>query len=255
MKVITLINQKGGAGKTTLARALLSAADEEGLRAAFIDCDQTENLSKWAFRASQKSGWSDRIEGFQTLDAQEASGIVEALEDQGKTELVIVDTAGDASSDHDVFVGLADLVLIPVFLTESDIEIALGTAQYLFRLRQRVDDPGSLPNCRVVLNKLSTRPSRSDHLLLERIQNEKLVGDGSSEPVEKLTLLSAVLQDREAYKIMDKQGLLGRVLKRHNQKAIDENKRFTRNPKYLVNCLEEAKTLLSLCMQEGQKDG
>ena len=94
MQVITLINQKGGAGKSPLARGLLSAADARGMRAGFLDTDKTENLVQWAGRAAASDTWSDRIEGFKTLNAAEARDTVLDLDEEGGMDLFIVDTPG-----------------------------------------------------------------------------------------------------------------------------------------------------------------
>ena len=75
MQVITLINQKGGAGKSTLARGLLSAAEARGLKTGFLDTDKTENLAQWAGRAAAAGNWDDAIAGFKTLNAEEARDI------------------------------------------------------------------------------------------------------------------------------------------------------------------------------------
>lgn len=83
MQTITLMNQKGGAGKSTLARALLSAGDYMGLRCAFIDADQTGNLARWAIRAAQGRLWSDSIDAYQTIDAGEIEEIVDEIEEEG----------------------------------------------------------------------------------------------------------------------------------------------------------------------------
>ena len=119
MLTITLMNQKGGAGKSTAARTLLSAADTRRLRCAFIDADQTGNLAGWAMRASQGGLWSPDIDAFQTIDAGEIDEIVDEVEVEGKTDLLVIDTAGDASRDHDIFAIVADLILCPILLSQS----------------------------------------------------------------------------------------------------------------------------------------
>ncbi|MGO4909928.1 ParA family protein [Pseudorhodobacter sp. W20_MBD10_FR17] len=245
MLTITLMNQKGGAGKTTVARALLSAADARGLSCAFIDADQTGGLTKWAMRSAERGLWSDAIDAFQTVDASEVEEIVDEIIEDGKTYLLIIDTAGDASQDHDIFAAVADLVICPIMLSQSDIETSRGTANYVYRMRARAEDPSLLPEFRIVLNRVSTRPSKGDQELIEAMHSKKLIGDDEDNPVEAMKIVGAVLQEREAYKIMDREGLLGRVLTRHNETALA----FAKNPKHLSNALFEADQLLTACLE------
>lgn len=252
MLTITLMNQKGGAGKTTVARALLSAADARGLRCAFIDADQTGSLTKWAVRAANSGLWSDAIDAFQTVDSREVEEIVDEVIDRDETDLLIIDTAGDASVDHDVFASVADLVICPIMLSPSDVEVSRGTANYLYRMRGRAEDPSLMPEFRIVLNRVSTRPSKGDQALIEAMQSQKLVGSDNESAVEPMQIVGAVLQEREAYKTMDKEGLLGRAIARHNETAAA----FTKNPKHLMVALDEADKLLAACLNlAGDADG
>lgn len=246
MKVITLMNQKGGAGKSTVARALLSAADKNGYRSAFVDADQTGNLGSWAIEASKAGLWSEMVEAFQTLDANEVGEIVDELHEEGAVDLLIIDTAGDASRDHDAFASVADLILCPVLLSRSDLLTARGTANYLFRMKDRVGDPSMMPKFKVMLNKVGKSPSKGDLDLLERIQQVPLVGRDEENPTEMLELLPVALTEREAYKTMDSKGLLGRILEEHNNSAP----KFRKNPKFMTDALAEATALLSVCMEQ-----
>ena len=45
MKVITVLNQKGGVGKTTTAAALISGLTSKGFKTVGIDLDSQRNLS------------------------------------------------------------------------------------------------------------------------------------------------------------------------------------------------------------------
>jgi len=245
MRTITLMNQKGGAGKSTLARALLSAGDSRGLRCAFIDADQTGNLAAWAMRAAKAGQWSDGIDAYQTIDAGEIEEIVDEIEEEGKVDLLVIDTAGDASRDHDIFAIVADLILCPVLLSKSDLETARGTANYLFRMKDRADDPALLPEFRIALNRLASRPSKGDAEIIRAIHATPLVGVDENSPTEALKILPATLQEREAYKIMDREGLLGRAIARHNETS----EAFARNPAHLTNTLTEAEALLAACLE------
>ena len=47
MKVLSLISQKGGVGKTTLATALAVAATQDGKRVVMMDLDPQASASFW----------------------------------------------------------------------------------------------------------------------------------------------------------------------------------------------------------------
>lgn len=213
------------------------------LRCAFIDADQTGNLAKWAMRAAEHGYWSDAIDAYQTIDAAEVAEIADEIAAEGNIDLLIIDTAGDASRDHDVFAIAADLILCPILLSHSDLETARGTANYVYRMKDRAEDPSQMPTFRILLNRVATRPSKGDRDLIAAIRSTPLVGPDEETPLEVLQILGAVLQEREAYKAMDRDGLLGQILARHAETAPT----FAKNPKHLINALIEAEHLLAAC--------
>lgn len=245
MLTISLMNQKGGAGKSTVARALLSAADSRGMRCAFIDADQTGNLANWAMRASENGLWSARIDGYQSIDPDEVEEIFDEIEAEKEVDLLIIDTAGDASRDHDSIATVSDLVLCPILLSKSDLDTARGTANYLFRMRDRAEDPDLLPEFRIALNQVTPRATKGDAELIRTIHTHPLVGQSDDDPVERMKILPATLQKREAYRTMDFEGLLGRNLARHNETT----QAFLRNPKHLTDAIAEADVVLDACLQ------
>ena len=68
MKVIAVVNSKGGTGKTTLASALSVRAAKESKRVAMVDLDPQRSLVAWW----QRRGKSDNptiFEGAETAGA------------------------------------------------------------------------------------------------------------------------------------------------------------------------------------------
>src|ERR1035437_6511769 len=68
MKTIAVANQKGGVGKTTLARNLAFFAIERGLRTLCVDFDPQKNFSK-TLRAFRERNLDASTENAESLNA------------------------------------------------------------------------------------------------------------------------------------------------------------------------------------------
>jgi len=73
----------------------------------------------------------------------------------------------------------------------------------------------------------------------------KLVGDGKSPPVEKLKFVPRYVQQRDAYRRMDEEGLLDRMI----QTEKTRKERYFKNPKHLQDALDEMTEFLDLCLE------
>jgi chromosome partitioning protein len=86
--VVAFVSQKGGVGKSTLARALASVAAHGGLKVTLADLDrQQQTLMQWQ-RARKADNASPKI----TVAAFD--GVSEALAAAGHADLLILDTPG-----------------------------------------------------------------------------------------------------------------------------------------------------------------
>ena len=128
-KVITIAQQKGGTGKTTLAVHLaLAFIKYHNHKVAIIDTDPQGSLGKWFMIRSEKNSLNNNLT-FKTASlwgAQYESKILKQDHD-----IVIIDTPPKIESDARPAIEAADLVLIPVapspvdfWATEAIIEIA-----------------------------------------------------------------------------------------------------------------------------------
>ena len=117
-KVITVAQQKGGTGKTTLAVHLaLAFIKYHNLKVAIIDTDPQGSLGKWFMIREEKKLSNDNLT-FKTASLWGAQYESKALIKDH--DIVIIDTPPKIESDARPSIEAADLVLIPVAASQVD---------------------------------------------------------------------------------------------------------------------------------------
>lgn len=123
MRTISIISQKGGAGKTTLAIHLAGASASAGLSTLILDADPQATASQW----SQWRGESDP----EVIDCASPTLLrrkVQQAADLG-AELVIIDTPPHADIMAREACKIADLILIPCRPQAFDLAAVETTAE------------------------------------------------------------------------------------------------------------------------------
>ena len=117
-KVITISQQKGGSGKTTLAVHLaLAFIKYHNLKVAVIDTDPEGSLGKWFMIRTEKKVSNDNLT-FKTASLWGAQYESKTLKKDH--DIVIIDTPPKIESDARPSIESADLVLIPVAASHVD---------------------------------------------------------------------------------------------------------------------------------------
>ena len=165
MKIIAIISQKGGAGKTTLAVHLATAAASAGHTAAVIDLDPQATAASWGDRRVAEA--PEVISG----QAARLPALVNAARQNG-AEFLVLDTAPNADQVVSLAARAADLVLIPCRAAAFDLE-AIETTLMLAK--------AALKPAYVVLNAV---PPRSG---VGREAAEGLVARGAQVAPHQLT--------------------------------------------------------------------
>lgn len=115
--VISIAQQKGGSGKTTLAAHLASAFSAAGKTVAVIDTDPQESLTTWA---RDRAGL-DNVPGVKCASCSSWGLRVEINSLKDEADLIIVDTPPRADSDIRSTLRASDLVLVPVSSSLLDL--------------------------------------------------------------------------------------------------------------------------------------
>lgn len=115
MKIVAIISQKGGAGKTTLAVHLATAAASAGHTTAIIDLDPQATAASWGDRRA--TGAPEVISG----QAARLPALVNAARENG-ADFLVLDTAPNADQVVSLAARAADLVLIPCRPAAFDLQ-------------------------------------------------------------------------------------------------------------------------------------
>ena len=132
-RVITIAQQKGGAGKTTLAVNLAVEFLKRGQRVALLDTDPQGSLGRWFMARRDGLG----VAGLEFSTAS-AWGVSYECEKLRKTnDMVIVDTPPKVDADLRPALREADLVLIPVSSSHVDLWAVDGVLDLVSREGRR----------------------------------------------------------------------------------------------------------------------
>jgi cellulose biosynthesis protein BcsQ len=132
MRIITLVTQKGGTGKSTLTTSLAVAAVQAGEKVIAFDLDQQGTLTAWAHIRQQPAP------AIAQLPARESGRLAEVLATAAKSYTVaLVDTPGaDSPMTHNAMTA-ADLCLVPLRPTRPDGLAVKRTVEALIRGKKR----------------------------------------------------------------------------------------------------------------------
>jgi chromosome partitioning protein len=148
MKIWSIVNPKGGAGKTTLALHLAIAAAED-LKVLVIDLDSQESAERWHAIRQRSTGSKD--------DPSIAAGPYTKLADMLRAakrlgaDLVLIDTPPRLDKAIAATIAPASLVLVPLRTSILDLQALQDCARVVDKARDKTV---------VILNAVPTDRSR-----------------------------------------------------------------------------------------------
>ncbi len=124
-RVIAVLSQKGGTGKTTLSCALGALADAAGTPTAILDLDPQASAASW--HDLRRQGGAENPPVYATPTSR-MRPLVDALGHDG-AELIVVDTAPHSGADAVTVAKLSDHILIPVQPSYPDLAAITRTIE------------------------------------------------------------------------------------------------------------------------------
>lgn len=133
MKIIALMNEKGGSGKSTVATNLATALHRRGKRVVLVDADPQGTARDW--RAASPEGAD--LPSVVALDRPQMLSSIPTL----AADFVVIDTPAKAESMAAGVVRVAHLALIVIQPSGADVWASAATVKLI---RQKLDVGGQI---------------------------------------------------------------------------------------------------------------
>ena len=195
-QIITVAQQKGGSGKTTVAVNLATALLAKGKSVALLDTDPQGSLGKWFMMRIEKSGEDPNLQ-FSTATAWGVSYELSCL--SKVSDIIIVDTPPKADSDLRPALRESDVILVPLSASHVD----LWATQDVLDLADRVN--------------------KNAHILMNRTRSGTRLGAEVADAVQEFDaeVLQTTLGNRVIYAEALGQGLGVVETKRNSVAALE----------------------------------
>jgi chromosome partitioning protein len=144
-KVITIAQQKGGAGKTTVAAHLAVAWSQRGKRVAIVDIDPQGSLSHWHKIREERFGEGYTGLTFAALSGWRVGSEVARL--RRNHDIIIIDSPPHTETEARTAIRSADFIIVPVQPSPTDLWATRATLE----LARAENIP-----VRVILNRVSS---------------------------------------------------------------------------------------------------
>lgn len=151
--VVALVNAKGGVGKTSLTKILISAALAAGRDVVFFDADTTQNLMSWMERAIEAGNWNDNCKGFACQSVEETVKVLNHLVEIEFDGMVFMDTAGFAQVETLAMVANSNLIVCPTILGADSIKTTFETVEAITEYLGGLD-LDVIPAVKVVMTRI-----------------------------------------------------------------------------------------------------
>lgn len=158
-KVIAVVNQKGGCGKTTISMQLAGALGKDDCRVLVVDADPQGTATRWAANAEDDKPFPAAISGLGAAGGKVHREIKKYV---GEYDYILIDCppAVDSLAPQSALI-ISELALVPVIPSPSDLWAAVGIQELIERM-QSINE--SL-KARLVANMCQSNVSLNEEVL------------------------------------------------------------------------------------------
>jgi len=127
-KILSIAQQKGGTGKTTITAHLAVALSQKGYKIAIIDIDPQGSLTKWYQLREKKFGKGYTALNFTTSSGWRVENVISGF--RNKIDYVIIDSPPHTETESKSAIRASDLVIIPMQPSPTDLWATAATTEF-----------------------------------------------------------------------------------------------------------------------------
>lgn len=132
-KIITVCNQKGGSGKTTVSMCLAGALASQGKKVLVVDADAQGTATRWAASAEESTTFPAAVIGLSAANAKVHREIKKFVNDY---QYIIIDCppAADSPVPQSALL-VSDIAIVPVIPSPLDLWAAVGIREVINQVK------------------------------------------------------------------------------------------------------------------------
>lgn len=152
-KIIAVVNQKGGTGKTSIAMNLAGSLTHRGNKILVVDADPQGTATRWAASASEEQLFPASVIGLSAANTKVHQEVKKFIDDY---DWIIIDCppAADSPIPQSALL-IADLALIPLIPSPLDMWASVGIRKVI----QNVLTINETLKARLVFNQYQSKTS------------------------------------------------------------------------------------------------
>ena len=132
-RIITVCNQKGGSGKTTVSMCLAGALASQGKKVLVVDADAQGTATRWAASAEENTTFPAAVIGLSAANAKVHREIKKFVNDY---QYIIIDCppAADSPVPQSALL-VSDIAIVPVIPSPLDLWAAVGIREVINQVK------------------------------------------------------------------------------------------------------------------------